>query len=92
MNFDWNLILASAIIVIGLTEYIKSWDKEEKVKKIYKLFPLILSFLTSFIVSLIEGFVIGSFIFTGLLTLAFSVVGYESIMKFMQSIISKLKI
>jgi hypothetical protein len=92
MSLDWNIVMASAIIVIGLTEYIKSWDKGEKLKKLYKLIPLGLSFVVSLVVSFVQGFTVGSFIFSGLLTLAFSVVGYEAILKFVKSVTDKLKI
>jgi len=92
MNLNWNNIMACAVIVIGLTEYVKSWDKKERLKKIYKLFPLGFSFAASLLLTLIEGFTINSFLFTGLLVLAFSILGYEAILKFVQSIIEKLKL
>lgn len=92
MDINWNMIFAGAIIVLGLTEYIKSFDRQEKLKSIYGLFPLGISILAGLTISGLQGFSIWSFVFNNLLVLGFSIIGYESILKFVKSLVEKLKI
>lgn len=93
MELNWNFILAGSIIIIGITEYIKSlFDKksEDTIKKVSKITPFILCLLVGAILSLLQGFNLWEFVFYSLLSLGFSVTGYETIIKFVKSFSKKI--
>jgi hypothetical protein len=93
MELNWNYILAGAIIIIGVSEYVKSFfdKKSEKIKKsIYKFIPLGISLIVGGILSILQGINVWEFIFYSLLSLGFSVAGYETIIKFVQSFSKKI--
>jgi hypothetical protein len=94
MEFNWNLILAGAVIIIGVTEYVKSLfnkKSENAVKRVSKISPFILCLLVGAVLSLLQGFNLWEFVFYSLLSLGFSVTGYETIMKFIKSFSEKIK-
>jgi len=82
LKLDPKLLMA----IVGISEYIKSFDKTEKYKKIYFLFPIILSIIVGLVIS--EGLketVLNSFVYLGI-----SVLFYEVIWKFAKSLIDKM--
>lgn len=89
---EWNIILANAIIITGITEWTKSFDKQKKIKTLYKFIPLLLSFGTGAVVQLIHTFQLGNFLFISLVSFAFSIIGYETIIKFVHNITKKIDI
>lgn len=93
-NFSWMLISLGAIIVVGITEFVKSIDKEGKLKKGYFAFPLSMSFLSGLIITFVglQSFNVWMFLLNALVILGFSVIGYESILKLVQKHISKLEV
>jgi len=93
-NFSWLIILLGAVIVVGVTEFIKSIDKKDKIKKYYFVFPIVMSFVAGFINTFvgIGVFNVWMFLLNSLVIFGFSIIGYESILKLVQKHISKVEV
>ena len=89
---EWSLVLPSVIAVVGLSEYLKSFDKQTKLKKFYSLLPLALSILTGIVITnmQLDTFSIWPFLLNILTILGISIVGYEAIIKLVYSKIEAL--
>lgn len=93
-NFSWLIILLGAVIVVGVTEFIKSIDKKDKIKKYYFIFPIGMSFVSGLITTFvgIGVFNVWMFLLNALVIFGFSVIGYESILKLVQKHIDKVSV
>lgn len=92
MEIIWGVILACAIVVVGIIEYIKKLDKDKKLKKVYKYLPIPFSFGIGLIPIFINnGFKFWPFILTVLLIFAISTIGHDMIIKFVKEKIYNLK-
>lgn len=82
---NWQLVLAGAISITGFIEWIKSFDKEKKLKKYYKFLPLILAIAPAVFISYQESSISWSYIlFNWMLIFSFSVIGYDNIIDTIQ--------
>ncbi len=82
--FSWSVLLLGSIFVVGVTEYIKKNVMEGVpfLEKIVPLVPLVLSFGAGFLMTIIpSGFQFWRFLFLSLVTLGFSTMGYQAIVK-----------
>ena len=88
---NFQLLLLSAVSVTGIADWLKTFDKEKKLKKYYNLLPLVLSILTSFGVALYtEGGVnYGAWIIYFTTTLAISTLAYDTIIEWVKTKISR---
>lgn len=92
--FSWGALLLGAVFVVGITEYIKKNVMEGVpfLEKIVPLVPLVLSFGAGFLMTIIPaGFSFWRFLFMSLVTLGFSTLGYEAIVKLVNKKIEELK-
>jgi hypothetical protein len=80
---DWELLVLASVGVVGFCEWLKSFDKKQKLAKVYGLFPLIISFAVG-LAFVPDGFVIGTYLVSSFVVLGVSVLGYEAIMKFIK--------
>lgn len=84
MDIAWNLLIGCSIGVIGFIEWLKKLlDRNEKYKKLYSLFPLVLSIPVGY-ATVYSNFNIGEWIINSLIILSFSVLGYTSIVEFIK--------
>ena len=92
MEIIWGIIIASAMIVTGIIEYIKEIDKKDKLAKWYKWFPLPLSFGVAIInVFINDGFKFWPFMLTGFLIFSISTIGHDVIIRFIKQKITSMK-
>lgn len=93
-NFSWLIILLGAVIVVGVTEFIKSIDKKNKIRKYYFVFPIGMSFISGLITTFvgIGVFNVWMFLLNSLVIFGFSIIGYESILKLVQKQIEKVNV
>jgi len=84
-----ELLVFGAITVVGLAEWFKSFDKEDKLKKYYNLLPLILSIPVAIILTLSQDdpWYLG-FLYWGV-TVGFSVLGYTTVIETIQKMLKK---
>jgi len=89
MEINWSLLLGCSTGIVGFIEWLKSFDKENKIiKKISKFVVLIFSIGLG-ILTIIKTFTWIGWVTNSLIILAFSVLGYESIIKFIKSKMEK---
>ena len=89
MQIDWMLLLGCSAGAIGLIEWAKTFDKEEKLKWLYKLMPLVTSVGIGLAVTM-QNFEVGQFVVNSLIILSFSVLGYTTIVNFVKKKIETL--
>lgn len=76
-----ELLLFGAIAIVGLAEWFKTFDGEDKLKKWYNLLPLIIALPVAVVLVLQEGLPwYTTFIYWGL-EVSLSVLGYTTIIQ-----------
>lgn len=79
---NWEEVVFGAVSIIGLIEWIKSFDKEKKWKKFYKFLPLLLSTLPAILIShMNDEFIWSNIILLQLGIFSFSIIGYHNIVE-----------
>lgn len=92
MEILWGIIIASAMVVTGIIEYIKELDKKDKLVKLYKWLPLPLSFSVAVInVFINNGFKFWPFMLTGFLIFSVATLGHDVIIRFVKTKITSMK-
>ena len=92
MEIIWGIIIASAIVVTAIIEYIKELDKKDKLVKFYRYMPLPLSFGVAIInIFIIDKFRLWPFLLTALLIFSIATLGHDVIIKFIKEKIADLK-
>ena len=88
---NFQILLLSAVSVTGISDWLKTFDKEKKLKRYYNLLPLFISILTSLGVTLYTEKVIdfGAWILYFTTTLAISTLAYETIVEWVKTKISR---
>ena len=74
------IILAIAVVVI-FTELIKKLDKKDRLKGYRVYVPLVVSFVTSYLLKVGNFFVTGQMWFWWAVIFGFSIFGYEAILR-----------
>jgi hypothetical protein len=82
LDINWNLLIGCSVGTIGFIEWIKKLiDKDGKLHKLYKFFPLILAAGVGY-ATVYSEFDLGAWIINSLIILSFSVLGYTTIVEF----------
>lgn len=93
MDLDWKIISFAIIAIVGVTEYIKSVDKKEKIKSLYPYIPLVLSVFAGLILDMInDGFYVWHFLFYSIINISLSTLGYKVIVKLVKEKIKQLRL
>lgn len=89
---NWDNIFYGTVGVVGFMEWLKSFDKKNKLKNFYPLFTLALSFGFGYALTIFAGtFNLGAFIIQSGVIMALSVLGYESIIKAIKGKVDQMK-
>ena len=93
MDLNWNLLIGCSAGIVGFIEWIKSFDKEKKLKKLYNILPLILAIGIGVPSSMliVKSFDVLAWIVYSFILLALSTLGYKSIIKYVTRKIESLK-
>lgn len=87
----WTEILFGAIILIGIIEWLKGLDKDSKLKRYYKFFPLVLGILPALLIGLYnETWNVGFIALNWLSIFSFSTLGYQNIIEIIQKKFNRL--
>ena len=79
---QWQEIIFGAISVIGIIEWLKQLDPENKLKKFYKFLPILVSAIPAVLISHSAGNFIWSSILLNLTVIfSFSTLGYQAIVE-----------
>jgi len=82
---NWEEVIFGAVSIIGLIEWLKSFDKEKKWKKYYKLLPLLLSSIPAILISHMNNqFIWSNVILLQLGIFSFSIIGYNNAIELIQ--------
>jgi hypothetical protein len=81
----WTEILFGAIILIGIIEWLKTLDKESKLKRYYKYLPLLLASIPAVLIAIYNNtWNVGFIVLNWLSIFSFSTLGYQNIIKIVQ--------
>ena len=80
---EWQTLLYSSIFVVGMCEWIKKYDKEDKFKPAYKYLPVVLAAAAAALLFFAGGEEAGVWIgvFNGLLIFSTSTLTYDTLIE-----------
>ena len=89
MEINYEMLLFGAMAVVGLTEWIKSFDKEDKLKKLYSFIPGILAIPVAIIITAYQADVWYLGFMSWAILVSMSVLGYTTIISSIKKLTSR---
>lgn len=86
---DYEVLLLGAIAIVGLSDWLKAFDKEKKFQKFYNLIPMIIAIPVAIVVTAYTKSVWYMAFLYGAVEVAISVLAYQNIIETIQKISKK---
>lgn len=78
---SWQMLLYSSILVVGICEWVKKYDKKDKMKQFYKYLPILLATAAATVLGFALDVSFWTGVFNGLLIFSTSTLAYDTVVE-----------